>query len=256
MGEAMEEKCKISCLSGNALKIIAAISMALDHIGFVFFPKILFFRILGRIALPIFAFMIAEGCKYTRNKLRYFLTIFLLGSIFQVVFYIVERSFYLGVLMTFSCGILAVYSLMFVKKAWLSGGGYALKLLSVLSLVFMIVGISVLNEYVVVDYGFYGCILPLFAALFHHDGKGGYENDLLKRCDHVPVHALSMGVGMLLLALDRGGIQFYSFLALPLLLLYSGKRGKWKMKYFFYIFYPAHLAIIYGIAMLTVVMVF
>ena len=38
--------------------------------------------------------------------------------------------------------------------------------------------------------------------------------------------------------------------ALPLLLLYSGKRGKWRMKYFFYVYYPIHLAVIYGISLI------
>ena len=66
-------------LSGNTLKIVAAVSMLLDHIGVVFFPHVAVFRILGRLALPIFAFMIAEGCRYTKNRLRYFLTIFGLG---------------------------------------------------------------------------------------------------------------------------------------------------------------------------------
>ena len=63
-------------LTGNALKIIAAISMFIDHMGLIFFPGVELFRILGRIALPIFAFMIAEGCKYTKNRLRYFLSVF------------------------------------------------------------------------------------------------------------------------------------------------------------------------------------
>ena len=61
-------------LNGNILKIIAAISMFIDHMGFIFFPNITVFRIVGRIALPIYAFMIAEGCRYTRNKIKYFLT--------------------------------------------------------------------------------------------------------------------------------------------------------------------------------------
>ena len=54
-------------LSGNALKILAAIFMTLDHMGLMLFPHIPLLRILGRLALPIFAFMIAEGCKYTRD---------------------------------------------------------------------------------------------------------------------------------------------------------------------------------------------
>jgi len=57
-----------------------------------------------------------------------------------------------------------------------------------------------------------------------------------------------LGAGLMLLGADFGGIQHYALLSLPLLLLYSGKRGKWNMKYFFYIFYPVHLAVLQGIA--------
>ena len=53
-----------------------------------------------------------------------------------------------------------------------------------------------------------------------------------------------------MLAADLGGTQWYSLLALPLLLLYSGKRGKANLKYFFYIFYPVHLVVLQGIDML------
>ena len=59
---------KIRRLNNNVLKIIAAISMLLDHIGLILFPSIEIFRILGRIAFPIFAFTIAEGAKYTRIR--------------------------------------------------------------------------------------------------------------------------------------------------------------------------------------------
>ena len=86
---------KIKCLTNNQLKIIACISMLFDHLGFMVFPKLIIFRILGRLAFPIFAFMIAEGCYYTRNKLKHFLTIF--GSIINVGLtptFIIEPFFY------------------------------------------------------------------------------------------------------------------------------------------------------------------
>ena len=57
-----------SFLSGNSLKIIAAIAMTVDHIGVVIFPNFAILRIIGRIAFPIFAFMIAEGCRYTKKQ--------------------------------------------------------------------------------------------------------------------------------------------------------------------------------------------
>ena len=59
-------------LNRNVLKIIALITMLIDHIGLVFFPGIEIFRIIGRISFPIFAFMIAEGCEHTENKKKYF----------------------------------------------------------------------------------------------------------------------------------------------------------------------------------------
>ena len=59
-------------------------------------------------------------------------------------------------------------------------------------------------------------------------------------------------LGILALAIDDGDIQYYSLFVIPILLLYSGQRGKYKMKYFFYIFYPLHLGILWLIAMLLV----
>ena len=74
----MNDKNISSCggLSGNSLKIIAAFAMLIDHVGIMFFPTVAIYRIIGRISFPIFAFMIAEGCRYTRNKLKYILAEF------------------------------------------------------------------------------------------------------------------------------------------------------------------------------------
>ena len=65
------------------------------------------------------------------------------------------------------------------------------------------------------------------------------------------ISAPMLGLGLLLLAWELGSIQFYALMALPLLMLYSGKRGKWNMKYFFYVFYPAHLVLLEVLVMIT-----
>lgn len=59
-----------------------------------------------------------------------------------------------------------------------------------------------------------------------------------------------LGIGLVVLSTLSGIIQVHALLSLPLLLLYSGKRGKVNLKYFFYIFYPLHLAVLQGIAWL------
>ena len=67
------------------------------------------------------------------------------------------------------------------------------------------------------------------------------------------MHLFWFAIGLCLLTYfdDYAEMQIYCLLALPLLALYSGKRGKRKMKYFFYLFYPLHLALLEGIYMLV-----
>ena len=76
----------IKIFNGNTLKFLACITMLIDHAGILLFPQYDIFRIIGRIAFPIFAFMIAEGCRYTKNKLRHFLMIFGLGVLCQLAY--------------------------------------------------------------------------------------------------------------------------------------------------------------------------
>ena len=57
-------------------------------------------------------------------------------------------------------------------------------------------------------------------------------------------------LGLVTMCLYHGGIQWYSLAALPLLLCYNGKRGNPRFKYWFYLFYPAHLVLLQGLAML------
>ena len=217
-------------LSGNALKLIAAAAMLADHIGLMFFPGNPLFRIIGRLAFPIFAFMIAEGCRYTRSKFRYFRNLFFLALLCQIVYYIADGSMYLSVLFTFSLSILGIYALQFCQKQK--------TVLSFCLFAASIASIYILNRVFTIDYGFSGCMVPILASL---PEKGSHQQRIT-----------NLGLGLLLLSMQSGGIQYFCLAALPLLLCYSGKRGKGNMKYLFYIFYPAHLALLQIIAWLTV----
>lgn len=222
-------------LSGNALKLIAAAAMVADHVGYLFFPKVAALRIIGRLAFPIFAYMIAEGCAYTRNKLRYFLHVFVLAVICQAVYFVAAGDTHMNILVTFSLSILLIYAMEAVKTANSSG-----KRIAAAAMFAAAVGaVYLLTRFVSVDYGFWGVMTPVLAGVFRGKTEKRY------------ISVLMLGAGLLLVAGYLGGVQIYSLFSLPLLLLYSGKRGKWKMKYFYYIFYPGHLALLYLIDMLT-----
>lgn len=219
-------------LTGNALKLIAALSMTIDHAGLLLFPQYPVLRILGRLAFPIFAFMIAEGCKYTHSRRRYFGNIFALAVLCQSVYYLVDGSLYLSILCTFSLSILTIFALQdFRREPTLLRGA-----------VFFgaVAGVYVLNRIFSIDYGFWGCMVPVFAALPQNT-----------KWDTPVVSTGLLGVGLVFLGLHFGGNQMFALAAIPLLLCYNGKRGKWKLKSFFYIFYPAHLVILQLIAWLV-----
>lgn len=232
-------------LSGNILKIIAAISMLIDHIGVIFYPNVVIYRIIGRIAYPIFAFMIAEGCYYTRNKIKYFLSVFLLGAACQVVYYILNHELEMGILITFSLSILVVYSLQFTKEMVFAKCKFFIKALSMICFICVLLSVYFINKFIKIDYGFFGCIAPAFAIILRKPKEDSMT--VWRYVDNIFVRVLIFGVVLIILAITIGEIQIYSLFALPLLLLYSGKRGKLKMKYFFYIFYPVHLSILQAI---------
>ena len=242
----------IKLISGNQLKILAAIFMVIDHIGLMFFPSMRIFRCIGRLSMPIFAFMISEGAKYTKNKLKYFLSVFILAVICQTVYYFADGgSLYMSILVTFSISILLIYALDYFKKTCFSDTASIYE--KVLSGVVFVLGVIVtyiLNKYLTIDYGFVGCIMPVLASLF--DFKDISAPKILKRLDCIPLRVLCLGVGVVCMAIIKGAaFVWWALLAIPLLLLYSERRGIWTMKYFFYLFYPLHLAALEGIYILT-----
>lgn len=220
-------------MTSFVIKLIAAAAMFADHAGLILFPKYRLFRIVGRLAFPLYAWQIAEGFRYTRSRKRYFLRVFSLGVLCQIVYTIVERELYLGILLTFSLSIF----LMAVQERFLEEWKKGAYIWSVVYLLSLFV-VWLFTRFVEVDYGFFGALLPVSAALFPDK----------------PRRLLSFAVCLSVLSVScffAGSVtQIFSLFALALLALYNGKPGKYRMKNFFYIFYPAHLVFLYAVDLL------
>ena len=224
-------------MSAFTLKMIAAASMLLDHMGLILFPNLAVLRIAGRLAFPLFAYCVGEGFQYTRSRKRYFLQIFLLGLVCQAAYAASGGELhYLGVLLTFSFSILLMWAADMAGALWRSKTGRGRAWLTAAG---VIAGLILLLHAVEVDYGLFGILLPVFA----YAGRNRREKLLL----------FSLGLVALCIDLTKHGgfdIQWWSLFSLPVLCLYNGRPGKYRWKSFFYVFYPAHLLLLYLLAML------
>ena len=215
-------------LTSNQLKLLAMLTMTLDHIGVQMFPGVLWLRIVGRLAFPIYAYMIAEGCAHTRNRRKYLLQMAGLALLCQLVYFFAMGSLFQCILVTFTLSILLIYAC--------DTGSRPLIGLTLLGVAFITVALPRLlpGTDFAIDYGFFGVLVPVAAYL----GKTRREK------------LLFMAFTLAALAWSFGGIQWYSLAALLPLALYGGQRGKRRMKWLFYLYYPLHLAAIYGISLL------
>ena len=222
-------KNRIQFLDGTALKIIAMISMVFDHIGDAFFPEQTWMRVIGRIAMPVFAFCVAEGFAHTRDRKRYLMRMGIFALISEVPFDLfAEGSVNLthqNIMFTFlwaMLGLTCYEKITENKKAAAKAAGFLV--LAVFA------GTSVL---LLLDYNLTACGLVMIFYLLR--GK----NMFLRTGIAALYHA----------ALRNVGIYWFGLLSFPLLLLYNGEKGK-GLKWLFYVFYPGHMLAIWLIKIL------
>ena len=198
-------------MSGTALKLFALIIMTIDHIGMLLLPQFRILRIIGRLAFPIFAYMVAEGCYYTRNKKLYFGRMAALGIAVQIIYFVTIRDLKMCIFISFALAIPLIYALHSEKRVrsrlLLSAAAFAAVVFVTLLIPELIPGFSV-------DYGFWGVMLPVLISL-------GYD----KRR-----RLILAALGMAAVSLSLGGIQWWSLLSLIPLAMYNGTRGRHPMK--------------------------
>lgn len=246
-------------MSTFTLKMIAIISMLIDHVTVVVIPGnnwvYLTGRLIGRMAFPIFAFLLIEGFYHTSDVKRYLkrLGIFALISElpFDLAFYninyladggnikvdilkmftdektldLVIRRFMSdqNVFFTLFLGLLAIWLMSMFEKKYSKNMLYVNIINAVVTLAF-----SITAAFLRTDYNYRGILLIVAFYLF----RG--SNILL---------LISMFV------LSGNLVQAFAALAVIPIAFYSGKKGK-NIKYFFYVFYPAHLFVLFILSLI------
>ncbi|MBR6517744.1 MAG: hypothetical protein IKT40_13010 [Bacilli bacterium] len=235
---------KFGIFSNNVLKIIACIAMLIDHMGLILFPKVLVLRFIGRIAFPIFAFLLAEGCFYTKNKLRHFLVLAGFAIIMQVVLFIATGMTAFSIFMHFSiavgiCHLIDLTDKCFRKKQIILAVGF------ILIILFLLVGVVYVDNatsYLRSNYGMYAVFIPVMMFLV--------RKYISKYHLFVNVFLICLSMVVMHYFYPYALYQLYGCFAAVIVLLYNGKKGKFNLKYLFYIFYPLHIVVLYGIAMI------
>lgn len=223
------------------IKIIAMISMTLDHGAFHLMEPSLTYDVLrasGRMAMPLFCFLIAEGYYHTHSIKDYLKRVTgfaLLIEVFFVVIYLTTGEHYLlsvNIILTLASGLVALALLKSDKR------------------VFQILGILliVVVNFTTFDYGVYGVLLIVGFGLIHDKEKLIFRQSILLLTLNFLFIILVPYLNIDFL-ISFSPIQWFSLLALIPIVLYNGKEGK-KLQLFFYIYYPMHLAVIVGIAYL------
>ena len=205
------------------LKIVAVVTMLVDHIGAVFFPYVFIWRIIGRIAFPIFAYCLVVGCLHTRDMRKHLLRMFVFAVISQPVYVLnfygrIEYWHHLNIMFTLFFGAVAVHGLMDLRRRW-----------------WMLLPVIAACVFLELEYGMYGIVLILVFYVFR-------EKRWLSLLAAAVVLALPFYVGGF-----RSGIQGFAVLALPFIYVRTNLNVKIN-KYFFYAFYPAHLLVIFAVA--------
>ncbi len=217
-------------MTGLSLKLIAALTMFLDHIGHVLFPGQLWLRYIGRIAFPIYCFLIVEGFLHTRDLRRYMFRLLIFGIISEIPF---DLAFYgeiftvehQNVFWTLLLGLLAISVMSLIRHKNI----YVRWLMQALAAV----PFGVCAQLAHTDYRWIGVALIASMYLFR-------SLEILK---------VASGA-VFMLPFFTNEIEYIGLAAYLPMHFYNGRSGMIRgipgriLQLAFYIFYPLHLLIL------------
>ena len=211
------------------LKIAAIVTMATDHVGNILYPDLLFLQMIGRLSLPIFAYLIVLGVESTKNPRKYIITLLSFALISQLPYFLafnIQPFERLNIL--FSLFLSAVTIYFYNKK-------------DLLAFVPLLLSIILPTEG-----SYYVVLTAVGMKLLKENPKLG------------SLVLFALNIQFLLVSSDiNTQIQILSLLAVPLILLHAKNWLKKEKliaensfaysirKYAFYLFYPLHLALLF-----------
>ena len=205
------------------MKWIAVLTMITDHVGRMFFPDVHIFNIIGRIAFPLFAFLLVEGFVHTGNLKKYMLRMFIFACISEIPYDLAMQETWLefsrqNTIWTLTLGLLM---LALCRK-------YQYSVWAVAGIAVVCCAAAALLRF---DYGAGGIVLILILYFLR-------DRQWLK-------YLAMLGLSVLWF----GGTEIAAMISIIFMLAYNGKHGK-NMKYMFYWFYPVYLAVLFFIKIL------
>lgn len=241
---------KLKFINSNALKILAMVFMLLDHLWATVIPGNQWMTAVGRLAFPIFAFMISEGYAHTSDFKKYAKRLLIFGLISEIPFNLMSSGslinpFHQNVMFTLLLGLLSIREIDRFKQDFKLKTGILCVLKVALFLLIGTVGF--------VDYHAMG-ILVIIAFYVFRDVKFGRLFQLLSLVLLFIVFfkgfqiVIPIGAHEILFP-----IQGFGVLSMIPISLYNGKKGTDSkiLKHAFYWFYPAHMAAIFLISLLV-----
>lgn len=222
-------------LNRNQLKYIAIITMIIDHIAWFFIPSssfaYSFCRFIGKLTAPIMCYFLVEGYKYTSSKTKYLMRLSAFSVISQFAF------------------SLAFFNKLFVFKFNMI---FTLLLCFIVLLSYEKIKNKIVKRWIIlalIIFSYY-CDWGIFAPLWVLSFYTFKENTLKQALSYSINTIIAIIVKYIIIVVypwNQILIQLGLLLFIPVLYLYNGEKGKSSKfnKWFFYIFYPLHLLLLY-----------
>lgn len=236
-------------LSADWLKVIAMVTMLIDHAGVVLFPGDMGWRLIGRIAFPIYVWLLVMGFAHTSSLRKYLLRMGVFALLSEVPFDLATAGTavswgWQNVYWTLGAGLLMLAVIERIR-----GKGPVRWMLTVIVVAVFMAAAELL--------GFdYGCTGQFLIFVFYLYARYGWPhpaigfvlfcaaNLLNPILNGYPLDLPVVWLNAAMTALTEG----FGIFSIPLICQYNGVR-RWKRgKYFFYLYYPLHLLLLYGIS--------